>query len=75
VVLESAGSADERDEEGQPLPAESARPVADAFQDPCASAGRSPPTGRIENAQVGVFLAYTSRHGHTLVDRRIYLPE
>ena len=31
--------------------------------------------GRIENAQVSVFLAYASRHGHTLVDRRIYLPE
>ena len=30
--------------------------------------------GRIENAQVGVFLAYASRHGHTLIDRRIYLP-
>ena len=31
--------------------------------------------GRIENAQVGVFLAYAGRHGHTLIDRRIYLPE
>lgn len=30
--------------------------------------------GRIENAQVGVFLAYASRHGHTLADRRVYLP-
>jgi SRSO17 transposase len=30
--------------------------------------------GRIENAQVGVFLGYASRHGHTLIDRRIYLP-
>jgi SRSO17 transposase len=30
--------------------------------------------GRVENAQVGVFLAYASRHGHTLVDRRVYLP-
>jgi SRSO17 transposase len=30
--------------------------------------------GRIENAQVGVFLAYASQHGHTLIDRRIYLP-
>ena len=30
--------------------------------------------GRIENAQVGVFLAYASRHGHTLIDRRVYLP-
>lgn len=31
--------------------------------------------GRIENAQVSVFLACASRHGHTLIDRRIYLPE
>lgn len=31
--------------------------------------------GRIENAQVSVFLAYASKHGHTLIDRRIYLPE
>jgi SRSO17 transposase len=30
--------------------------------------------GRVENAQVGVFLGYASRHGHTLVDRRVYLP-
>jgi SRSO17 transposase len=31
--------------------------------------------GRIENAQVGVFLAYAGRQGHTLIDRRVYLPE
>jgi SRSO17 transposase len=31
--------------------------------------------GRIENAQVGVFLAYASRFGHALIDRRLYLPE
>lgn len=31
--------------------------------------------GRIENAQVGVFLAYASCHGHTLIDRRVYLPK
>ena len=31
--------------------------------------------GRIENCQVGVFAAYASRWGHTLVDRRIYLPK
>jgi len=30
--------------------------------------------GRIENAQVGVFLAYASRYGRTLIDRRLYLP-
>src|SRR3954464_1719232 len=31
--------------------------------------------GRIENSQIGVFLAYASRHGHALVDRALYLPE
>jgi len=31
--------------------------------------------GRIENCQVGVFLAYASRHGRTLLDRALYLPE
>jgi SRSO17 transposase len=31
--------------------------------------------GRVENAQVGVFLAYGSRRGHALIDRRLYLPE
>lgn len=30
--------------------------------------------GRIENAQVGVFLTYTTALGHTLIDREIYLP-
>ena len=30
--------------------------------------------GRIENSQSGVFLAYASRHGHTLLDRELYLP-
>ncbi|MGA5318754.1 IS701 family transposase [Streptomyces pseudogriseolus] len=31
--------------------------------------------GRIENSQVGVFLAYATRWGRTLIDRRLYLPE
>jgi SRSO17 transposase len=31
--------------------------------------------GRIENCQVGVFLAYASRFGQTLIDRRLYLPK
>ena len=31
--------------------------------------------GRIENCQVGVFLAYASRQGHALLDRALYLPE
>src|SRR5918999_889563 len=30
--------------------------------------------GRIENCQIGVFLAYASRYGHTLLDRELYLP-
>lgn len=32
-------------------------------------------TGRIENCQTGVFLAYLSEKGHALVDRRLYLPK
>jgi SRSO17 transposase len=31
--------------------------------------------GRIENCQIGVFLAYASRHGQTLLDRELYLPK
>src|SRR5438477_5895412 len=31
--------------------------------------------GRIENCQIGVFLAYASRFGQALIDRRLYLPE
>ena len=31
--------------------------------------------GRIENCQIGVFLAYAGRHGHALIDRALYLPE
>ena len=31
--------------------------------------------GRIENCQVGVFLAYASRFGQALIDRRLYLPQ
>jgi SRSO17 transposase len=30
--------------------------------------------GRIENAQIGVFLGYAARRGYTLIDREIYLP-
>ncbi len=30
--------------------------------------------GRIENCQIGVFLAYASRHGQVLLDRELYLP-
>ena len=32
-------------------------------------------TGKIDNSQVGVFLAYASGQGHTLLDARLYLPE
>jgi SRSO17 transposase len=32
-------------------------------------------TGKIDNCQVGVFLAYASSAGHTLLDERLYLPE
>jgi SRSO17 transposase len=31
--------------------------------------------GRVENCQVGVFLAYASAKGRTLLDRELYLPE
>ena len=31
--------------------------------------------GRVENAQIGVFLSYASRFGQALIDRRLYLPE
>ncbi len=31
--------------------------------------------GRIENSQIGVFLAYRSQRGHALVDRELYLPK
>ena len=31
--------------------------------------------GKIENCQIGVFLAYASVHGHTLIDRELYLPK
>lgn len=31
--------------------------------------------GRIENCQIGVFLAYASSRGHTLLDRELYLPK
>ncbi len=31
--------------------------------------------GRIENAQVGVFLTYSTPHGRTFLDRELYLPK
>ena len=31
--------------------------------------------GRIENCQIGVFLAYASRHGRAFLDRELYLPQ
>lgn len=31
--------------------------------------------GRIENCQIGVFLAYASPHGRTFLDRELYLPK
>jgi SRSO17 transposase len=30
--------------------------------------------GRIENCQIGVFLAYVTAQSHTLLDRELYLP-
>jgi len=31
--------------------------------------------GRVENCQIGVFLAYATEHGHALIDRELYLPK
>jgi SRSO17 transposase len=31
-------------------------------------------TGQVENCQVGVFLAYVTARGHTLIDRELYVP-
>ena len=31
--------------------------------------------GRIENCQIGVFLAYAAARGHTFLDRALYMPE
>jgi SRSO17 transposase len=31
--------------------------------------------GRVENCQIGVFLAYASLHGRTFLDRELYLPK
>jgi SRSO17 transposase len=32
-------------------------------------------TGKVDNCQAAVFVGYASRHGQTLIDRRLYLPE
>ena len=31
--------------------------------------------GKVENCQVGVFAAYASRHGYSLLDARLFIPE
>jgi SRSO17 transposase len=31
--------------------------------------------GKVENCQVGVFAAYASRHGYSLLDNRLFIPE
>lgn len=45
--------------------------------DKSAGVGRqySGTAGRIENCQIGVFLAYSSRKGRTFLDRELYLPK
>jgi SRSO17 transposase len=30
--------------------------------------------GKVENSQLGIFLGYACRHGHTLLDHRLFLP-
>jgi SRSO17 transposase len=32
-------------------------------------------TGKVDNCQIGVFLAYHTRHGRALIDRELYLPQ
>jgi SRSO17 transposase len=32
-------------------------------------------SGKIDNCQIGVFLAYHTRHGRALIDRELYLPK
>jgi len=32
-------------------------------------------TGKVDNCQAAVFVGYASRHGYTLLDRRLYLPQ
>lgn len=31
--------------------------------------------GKVENSQLGIFLGYACRHGHTLLDHRLFLPK
>jgi len=31
--------------------------------------------GKVENCQVGVFVAYASPHGYALLDKRLFMPE
>ena len=31
--------------------------------------------GRVENCQIGVFVAYATKHGRTFLDRELYLPQ
>ena len=31
--------------------------------------------GKVENCQVGVFAAYASRHGYTLIDDQLFIPQ
>jgi len=31
--------------------------------------------GKVENCQLGIFLGYACRHGHTLIDHRLFLPK
>lgn len=31
--------------------------------------------GKVDNCQIGVFAAYTSAHGYSLIDKRLYIPE
>jgi SRSO17 transposase len=41
----------------------------------CVQRQYSGTAGRVENCQLGVFLAYATSKGRTLIDRELYLPK
>jgi SRSO17 transposase len=69
LVVETLGEADGVvlvDESGMPKQGDHSVGVARQY---CGS------LGKVANAQVGVYLGYASRKGHTFLDGRLFLPE
>lgn len=69
LVLEDMGSADGAlifDESGFVKKGQESVGVARQY---CGS------VGKVDNCQIGVFAAYVSEHGYSLVDKRLYIPE